>query len=40
VQEFRGACKQQFGLPWNLKGAVGVGDALVVALAGGFVSYC
>jgi hypothetical protein len=29
-----------FGLPWGLKGAVGVGEALVVALAGGFVSYC
>ena len=27
-----------FGLPWGLKGAVGVGEALVVALAGGFVS--
>jgi hypothetical protein len=39
VQEFRGACKQQFGLPWSLKGVVGVGDALVVvSLAGSFVS--
>jgi hypothetical protein len=40
VQEIRGACKQQFALPWGLKDAVSVGDALVVALAGGFVSYC
>jgi hypothetical protein len=31
---------QQFGLPWSLKGVAGVGDTLVVALAGGFVSYC
>jgi hypothetical protein len=26
-----------FVLPWGLKGAVGVGEALVVALVGGFV---
>ena len=32
VREIRGACKQQFGLLWGLKGAVIVGDRSLLPL--------